>query len=94
MNCISKTHFLYLTFKDLLPDKVKKRIITLEVKFYYIIKKQPKMNGFFFIQIGSNDGRFGDPIRKNIKKYNWSGILIEPIKYIVSFDAFLLFSKS
>lgn len=35
-----------------------------------------------FIQIGSNDGKSGDPLRKHILKNNWKGILIEPVHYI------------
>jgi FkbM family methyltransferase len=31
-----------------------------------------------FIQVGANDGKFGDPLRKYILKYPWHGILVEP----------------
>ncbi len=31
-----------------------------------------------FIQVGANDGKFGDPLRKYILKYPWKGVLIEP----------------
>lgn len=31
-----------------------------------------------FIQVGANDGKFGDPLRKYILKYNWNGVFIEP----------------
>ena len=31
-----------------------------------------------FIQVGANDGRYGDPLRKYIMKHPWHGILIEP----------------
>lgn len=33
-----------------------------------------------FIQIGANDGASFDPVYKFVKKYNWSGILIEPLQ--------------
>ncbi len=33
----------------------------------------------FFIQIGANDGITDDPIHKMIKRYKWSGVLIEPV---------------
>ena len=36
-------------------------------------------DNFFFIQIGANNGRSGDPILKFINRYNWSGIFVEPI---------------
>ena len=32
----------------------------------------------YFIQVGANDGVFGDPLRSFILKYQWRGILIEP----------------
>jgi FkbM family methyltransferase len=31
-----------------------------------------------FIQVGANDGEYGDPLRRYILKYPWRGILIEP----------------
>jgi FkbM family methyltransferase len=35
-----------------------------------------------FLQIGSNDGRFGDPLVRLIKmRGNWSGIFVEPVPY-------------
>lgn len=37
---------------------------------------------FFFIEIGAYDGKYLDPIWKYIKKYNWHGILVEPIPEI------------
>lgn len=36
----------------------------------------------FFIQIGSNDGVTKDPIYPIVMKEQWSGILVEPIKYV------------
>lgn len=35
-----------------------------------------------FLQVGSNDGRFGDPICRLIKtRGNWSGVFVEPVPY-------------
>lgn len=31
-----------------------------------------------FIQVGANDGIFGDPLRKYILNYPWTGVLVEP----------------
>jgi FkbM family methyltransferase len=31
-----------------------------------------------FVQVGANDGVFGDPLRRYITKYPWRGILVEP----------------
>ena len=35
-----------------------------------------------FIQIGSNDGKNGDPIFPYIKRAGWKGILVEPVPYL------------
>ncbi len=35
-----------------------------------------------FVQVGSNDGISGDPIFKNIHKYDWKGVLIEPVPFL------------
>ncbi|GAP97625.1 FkbM family methyltransferase [Leptolyngbya sp. NIES-2104] len=46
--------------------------------FYtYSLNHQPS-----FIQIGSNDGINGDPIYGFILKWNWSGIKVEPVRYV------------
>jgi len=50
--------------------------------FYEIIKKNTNKDNFFFIQIGSNDGKSGDPLHKYIIKYGWQGILVEPVHYL------------
>jgi FkbM family methyltransferase len=36
----------------------------------------------FFVNIGSNDGLAGDPLREFIIKCGWSGILVEPVDYV------------
>ena len=41
-----------------------------------------KNKDFFFIQIGSCDGIKDDPLRRYVLKYHWSGILIEPVRYL------------
>ncbi len=41
-----------------------------------------KAANFFFLQIGSNDGKTGDPIYKYVKRYHWKGVLVEPVPYI------------
>lgn len=38
-----------------------------------------RRNPVYFIQIGANDGDQNDPLRHFIKKYRWSGILVEPV---------------
>jgi len=37
---------------------------------------------FFFIQIGSCEGIVHDPIRNHVIRYHWSGVLVEPVKYL------------
>ena len=52
-------------------------------KYFKIISNNAeKITDFFFIQIGSNDGITGDPIHNYVIKYKWSGILVEPVKYL------------
>ncbi|MBK9097295.1 MAG: FkbM family methyltransferase [bacterium] len=41
-----------------------------------------KKGKIFFIQVGANDGNWGDKIYKFIRRDNWNGILIEPQKVI------------
>lgn len=35
---------------------------------------------FFFVQIGANDGVIYDPISAYVRRYRWSGILVEPVR--------------
>jgi FkbM family methyltransferase len=36
----------------------------------------------FFVQIGSNDGCFGDPLYPYIKRLRWAGVLVEPLPHV------------
>jgi FkbM family methyltransferase len=37
----------------------------------------------FFVQVGSNDGRHGDPLNPLVQRHrNWRGIFIEPVGYL------------
>jgi FkbM family methyltransferase len=38
----------------------------------------------FFVQIGAHDGTALDPLREQIMRRRWSGILIEPVPYVFS----------
>jgi hypothetical protein len=31
-----------------------------------------------FVQVGANDGVYGDPLRAYIERHHWRGILVEP----------------
>lgn len=37
---------------------------------------------FFFVQVGSCDGKTGDPIYEFVTKFGWQGILVEPVKHL------------
>lgn len=51
--------------------------------YHELIKNYSKSKrDFFFIQIGSNDGKRCDPIHGHIVRNKWNGILIEPVTYI------------
>ncbi|MGH8476095.1 MAG: FkbM family methyltransferase [Methylococcales bacterium] len=41
-------------------------------------------NELFFVQIGANDGVIYDPIHAFVRKSNWRGVLVEPVR--VYFD--------
>ena len=48
-------------------------------KLEKVIRDHCDIYNIRFIQVGANDGFRGDPIRRMVQKYNWSGILIEPL---------------
>lgn len=50
-----------------------------QVKIIDIIPLYPNKDNMVFIEVGANDGVDNDPIRDWVKKYNWTGVLIEPI---------------
>jgi FkbM family methyltransferase len=51
-------------------------------KFNELMEKIGDTEDFFFVQIGSNDGVRNDPLYKFICKYNWSGIMVEPVPHL------------
>lgn len=63
---------------------MEQKLMNLDKRIFRIIEKKSKKlgKGFFFIQIGSNDGLTGDPINYFVVKHKWKGILVEPIKYL------------
>lgn len=63
--------------------KILKKKDYLDERLDKIIRNYNKTNkNFFFVQIGANDGLKADPMYLYVKKYNWKGILVEPVKYI------------
>lgn len=52
-------------------------------KFKEIIEKIADKKDFFFVQIGSHiGGTENDHLYKCIRKYDWSGILVEPVPHL------------
>ena len=39
-------------------------------------------SSFFVVQIGANDGQMADPIHNKVKAHKWSGVFVEPVKYL------------
>jgi FkbM family methyltransferase len=35
-----------------------------------------------FVQVGSNDGTTGDPLRAVSERFHWRGVLVEPVPYV------------
>lgn len=71
-------------------QKIKNFIFDLQ-HIFWIPKRKIDFNNvfakynheqFYFIQIGANDGVTGDDLRKFIEKYNWHGILVEPVPHV------------
>lgn len=41
-----------------------------------MIQKRPEP--LAFVQVGANDGVYGDPLRSYVRRFEWKGILVEP----------------
>lgn len=46
-----------------------------------VLDEFKRLDDFFFIQVGSNDGIVHDPLYRHVTQNRWEGILIEPVKY-------------
>jgi len=53
-----------------------------QVKIIDIIPLYPHKENMTFIEVGANNGVDNDPIRGWVEKYNWNGVLIEPVKKV------------
>src|SRR5271166_6111911 len=58
-----------------IKEPVAARIDILEL---LLTKVSAERAGFYFIQVGANDGLKDDPLRRFVSKYHWRGILVEP----------------
>lgn len=46
---------------------------------HYYLERLAREGSPFLIQIGANDGVTGDPVFDFIKRYQWAGLLVEPL---------------
>jgi FkbM family methyltransferase len=74
------------TKKQFIPGKNQ---ININILFTLLSKKLKRVS---FVQIGANDGIKNDPIFPYVRKYQWRGILVEPLpnlfeKLVVNYEA-------
>lgn len=50
-----------------------------QVKIIDVIPLLPNKEGMTFIEVGANNGVDNDPIRDWVRRYKWTGVLIEPV---------------
>ncbi len=73
---ISKIEDLFRSMLILKPP-------TPPISFHRIIESFSSMHkDIFFIEVGANDGVTDDPISEFITRDHWSGIMVEPVKYL------------
>lgn len=69
-----------------LPPSFQKPNAQLQMNLEYVVAHfmlfKPTV---FFVQIGANDGRANDPLNRFVMRFNWHGILLEPLPEV--FDA-------
>lgn len=58
-------------------QQTQKKITRTDLFSVYFSKVDP--DKFFFVQIGANDGKTGDPIHGYIERYGLHGVAVEPI---------------
>jgi FkbM family methyltransferase len=44
-----------------------------------LLEKLNQNDDVYFVQVGAMDGIAYDPIQAHVRKYNWSGLLVEPL---------------
>lgn len=50
-------------------------------RFHRVVQRMASARpDFYFVQIGANDGVIYDPISAYVKRYRWSGLLVEPVR--------------
>jgi len=66
-----------------LAPQIFSRLVMLKdpcMAFIYALHRAKK--SVVFVQVGSNDGSFGDPLAPFLHTEKWSGVMIEPVEYI------------
>lgn len=64
-------------------DKFGYRLLPVEAQNYFeplLYRRLAKSPNFFFVQIGANDGVFGDPIWEFVTRHQLAGLVVEPLK--------------
>ncbi len=67
------------TLKDLIFESFPEGFFTNKKIKHLKYSKPFNSSSFTFVQIGANDGKLMDPIRKYILQYNWQGVFVEPV---------------
>ena len=58
------------------PSVKFRAVSVFDLAVHYLMERQgTRLN---FVQIGANDGSYGDPLRPYVLRYPWHGILVEP----------------
>lgn len=60
----------------LLSDSGAELVFDLEFIIAHLMLQKPDL---FFVQIGANDGRSNDPLNAFINRFEWRGVLLEPL---------------
>lgn len=66
----------YRNYKDELAEKYGFKSFAFVTNLFSELSKTKRVN---FVQIGAMNGKCYDPIHSFIKKYNWNGLLVEPL---------------
>ena len=63
-------------------EKARKNAGALNALKDYAFTKLSESGPVQFVQVGAHDGVTGDPVHRFIRKYRWTGMLIEPVPYL------------
>lgn len=63
-----------------LPIQLRNLMPLEDAQTYIQLQLKPLFRKCFFVKIGANDGVTSDPLHFLIKKYDWTGVMVEPVK--------------